>query len=972
MSLETSRLCRYIDRVLFFASAYGVPAIIVVASLAALLGARCEFASQSGTHLALHVVDDASGNLTPPEALTALRRVSGITRYSTRLAETPFWFALGPAFDKTENSSVVVEFPSRHAQTLSCWNALTMSLLGTASRSTTTGDLFPIKAGFAIPLAPSDIILCRGTFSGPAYIEAYAWSAEVLNHSARQFQENAALIAGGLITLSIFVFLTALVNREWTYVIFAVWLLGNMRICANAMGWDTQWLGRIIPPDMLPLLRAFTFAAYYLVTVELFKRLFRDQLKIVGHGPLLRLAQCGSLPLLAAAGGLPYRSFIPILWALSGFGISVLVFILARIIWHAGSRTVMWFVVSMATLLYSIISEVCNAAFGFTLLPGGSDPVVTVLMSSLMATIAIAEHIRAERDGNRRAQARLRNTYDVTPVGLFTLDSSGRFLQTNAVLREMLNMHERSYGLSSWQDYFDTEPLPGRAHGAKTCHAEEVEIRPHASLEICDRRYLLKAICSNNCVEGSLQDVTERSEAVERLRFLADHDSLSGLMNRHGVEQTIQSMTPQSAPWALAYIDLDRFKLINDLFGHHAGDHVLQQVAVRMRGYFGPEVGLARIGGDEFVCVMPNTSIENASAQCRELAVILSDAPYQFGHRAFQVRASIGIVECMGMSRAQDALAHADRACREAKKNAHSRTVTYRRGAPIFDSHNRQLKLVEILRQNRLPSGLFLMMQPIVSLAAPTHSLNFEVLLRIRAADGTVGLAGEIIVAAEESGNIAAIDRWVLTNVLDWIDSNRKSLDGTRFICVNLSGGSLNDEQFVEDVCALLKKHPASASLLCLEITETIALHDLANTQKFIARVHELGAKIAFDDFGAGYTSFRYLKDMSADALKIDGEFIRSISDSPANVAIVEAIVSLARNLGMRSIAESVEDVRTLHILREINVDYVQGYAVAKPQHASDILDAHGAIDLIAGDEVMEELRRLSGSDPRDDLELSE
>jgi EAL domain-containing protein (putative c-di-GMP-specific phosphodiesterase class I) len=209
-------------------------------------------------------------------------------------------------------------------------------------------------------------------------------------------------------------------------------------------------------------------------------------------------------------------------------------------------------------------------------------------------------------------------------------------------------------------------------------------------------------------------------------------------------------------------------------------------------------------------------------------------------------------------------------------------------------------------------------------------------------------------VAAEESGNIAAIDKWVITTLLEWVEKHQASLRNTRFICVNLSGGSLNDEQFMEDVFALFARFRHIVPYLCLEITESVALHDLGNTQRFITRVHEMGGKIALDDFGAGYTSFKYLKDLSADALKIDGEFIRTMCAHPADIAIVEAIVALARNLGMRSVAEWVEDVDTLRALKEIGVDYVQGYLIAKPQESSAILAATSAASFVKDLEVVQ------------------
>jgi diguanylate cyclase (GGDEF)-like protein len=943
----------FIDWLLFAFSVYFVPGLIAAATVVALVWAPRQFESKGSVVVNLHVIPDSTSSLTPAEALQALRGQSqtpATRRYSTRLAETPFWFLMEvPVVNPSQPT--LVEFPSRHAQTLACWNASTLTLLGQGDRGATSGKLNPVKAGFELRVdarAESlGTILCRGTFSGPAYVSALAWTWRDLDQSALDFQESSALIAGGLLTLAVFVFVTALINREWTYVIFAAWLVGNLRLCANAMGWDMEWIGRIIPPDHIQLLRQVTFAVYYLLTVALFGQLFRRELKVAGFRWMLRIVQYNGFAVLGAAATLSYARFIPTLWALSSFGMGVLIFLLARLVWLTRSRTVMWYVASMGVVLFATFSEVLGAAFGIKLLFGGVNPVVAALSSSMMAAFAIAEQMRAERERRRRMQTELRNTYDITPIGLFTLDENGRFVRVNRALRSMLDMRTAEYKDRHWKDYFESgawgslEALAGKgSEGA-------LELGGSFEFGTADRRYSLKATRANGWIEGSLEDVTERSKAIDRLHFLVEHDPLTGSLNRRGVERAIAARSEEHTPWALAYIDLDRFKLVNDLFGHRAGDEVLKQVAARTRSLFKPEYEVGRIGGDEFICVMSNTNIDEAIAQCRELVALLSGAPYQVGNCAFQVKASIGLVECSHGVRVQDALSHADGACREAKGVAHGHLVTYRKGAAAFEERARELMLVETLGQNRLPGGLFLVMQPIMSLATPTASLDFEVLLRWRAPDGSTLPAGKVIVAAEESGNIAAIDRWVLATVLEWIDTNRHALQKTRFVCVNLSGGSLNDEQFMEDIFALFARHRSIIRYLCLEITESIALHDLENTQRFIARVHEMGGKIALDDFGAGYTSFKYLKDLSADALKIDGEFIRTMCAHPADTAIVEAIVALARNLGMRSIAEWVEDADTLRLLKEIGVDYVQGFVIAKPQESAAILAASSAASFV-------------------------
>jgi EAL domain-containing protein (putative c-di-GMP-specific phosphodiesterase class I) len=289
----------------------------------------------------------------------------------------------------------------------------------------------------------------------------------------------------------------------------------------------------------------------------------------------------------------------------------------------------------------------------------------------------------------------------------------------------------------------------------------------------------------------------------------------------------------------------------------------------------------------------------------------------------------------------------ADQACRAAKGGRHDGLVVYERNAPAFREREKELHLVKLLGAGAAPAGLFLVMQPIMSLRAPRAALDFEILVRMAEADGTVVPGGKIIEAAENNGRVAVVDRWVLERTLDWLEAQRDRLARTRFVCMNLSGGSLNDERFVREAFALLAERARAARLLCVEITEGVALHDLANTRRFIDRLRSFGARVALDDFGAGYTSFSYLKELPADALKIDGHFVRGLHAHPANLAIIEAIAELARNLGMQTIAEWAEDVETLQALHSAGIDYVQGYAIAKPLAPERILEAQSAAAFI-------------------------
>jgi EAL domain-containing protein (putative c-di-GMP-specific phosphodiesterase class I) len=277
------------------------------------------------------------------------------------------------------------------------------------------------------------------------------------------------------------------------------------------------------------------------------------------------------------------------------------------------------------------------------------------------------------------------------------------------------------------------------------------------------------------------------------------------------------------------------------------------------------------------------------------------------------------------------------------------------------------LELVGCLEKGETPAGLFLVMQPVMSLSAPYDSLNFEVLLRLRKPGGEIIPASILIDTAEAYGKIAIIDRWVVTTVINWLESNIERLPNTRFVGVNLSAGSLNDESFVEELFALFSRHKQALSLMCLEITESVALTDIKNMQRLIGRAQALGAKVAIDDFGAGYSSFGYLKGLSADALKLDGSLIKDAPRSPAGMVIIEAIAGLARSLGMRSVGEFAEDLPTIQAIANAGISYAQGYGISKPVTPERILQAKSCVDLIEDPEVLKFVRQIRDQSGADD-----
>jgi len=958
-----------LDQVLHNISIYLVPIVFGLVSIVALVSWNAEYPEVYGTPLDFRVSEGSGATETAEQGLALLVNQPNVRRSRTRLSEQPFWVSFVTQPEKP-GSSAVIEFPSRHSIDIACWDAQTMLALGRGSRMHTEGAMSSVKAGFSLAvqsgLTPRTI-LCRVYSVGPAKIEIAQWGAAQLQLSAQQFHRKSGLLDGGMILLTLFVLTTALINRDRSYVLFAGWLALNLRVAAQSAGWDTEWLGYSVPQGWLFEMRMLTFALYSILTVTLFKTLFFEQLEKTRYEALLRLVQFASLPLLILSIILPYRNFLPILWVTTAVAGTLLGFLVLRILMLARTTVAMWYCASMCITLIAWGSEVLAASLSINWMTGAINFVTAALSSSLLTALAMAEKMRVEHTERLKAQTELIHTFEVMPIGLFTLDTDDRFLSANPALIEMLGQDVLAEGYNSWGQYFKEDSwalvnnmIRGQIDGDLELQSKEKSDGTPV------KRYLVKAALSHGKIEGYLQDVTEKYKATERLRFLANNDSLTNILNRRGIQEVLQNamnQLPEGKVVALAYLDLDRFKLINDLFGHAAGDEVLKQICDRVAKLLNGSQYFGRIGGDEFIIVFPDVSISVASWICRSILASISAQSFRVDEKAFQVRCSIGLIEVGAGTQIKDAVSTADRACREAKKGNHDNLVIYEKNSTGFHDHEAELDLIERLSSGTVTDDLFLVMQPIMSLTTPYASLNFEVLLRMRDRDGSTIPAFRIVAAGESSGHMGMLDRWVLSSTLAWLDLHQAELTNTQFVCMNLSGASLNDEKFVQDAFTLLGKNVHNASRLCIEITEGIALHDLANTRRFIDKVRSFGSKVALDDFGAGYTSFSYLKKLPADLLKIDGSLVVDMNEHPANISIVETIVNLAKNLGMKTIAEWAEDAATVQVLAEIGVDFVQGYVVARPQVPEAILRATSAASFIQDKELDLFLRNLT-SDP--------
>lgn len=432
-------------------------------------------------------------------------------------------------------------------------------------------------------------------------------------------------------------------------------------------------------------------------------------------------------------------------------------------------------------------------------------------------------------------------------------------------------------------------------------------------------------------------DISEQRGLTELLRHQAAHDELTGLCNRREFERRVQQALaahaagPARPPFALMYIDLDQFKLINDLSGHMAGDQLLVELVWAMRRKLRPEDVLARLGGDEFGVLAFDVDEQRARTLAEDVRRCIEDVMFAWQGRTYAVTASIGIVlvDRPGVT-LKDLLAWADSACYQAKENGRNRVHVYRDDA---DASRRQSEMewANRLRAALEQGRLLLDYQEVVPLrggGAPA----IELLLRLNDEEGRVVPPGAFLPAAERYGLMPQVDRWVIREALAHFDRLHPSGRGLHTCAINLSGASIEDEGLADFILASLDEFGVEPSRLCLEITETVAVRNLLRVIRVIERLRAAGCRIALDDFGAGMSSFGYLKNLPADVIKIDGSFVRDLGNDPVSRTIVGAIVQIGHLRGMDVVAEWVDSEQTLDVLHELRVDRAQGFLLHRPE----------------------------------------
>jgi diguanylate cyclase (GGDEF)-like protein/PAS domain S-box-containing protein len=432
-------------------------------------------------------------------------------------------------------------------------------------------------------------------------------------------------------------------------------------------------------------------------------------------------------------------------------------------------------------------------------------------------------------------------------------------------------------------------------------------------------------------------DVSEARELNRRLSYHASHDVLTGLVNRrefeNRMERALKSAKARETSYALCYLDLDQFKIVNDTCGHSAGDALLGQVGALLKSKVRWRDTLARLGGDEFGILLESCSLDEAMRTAESLREAVRNFKFTWEERTFRLGASIGVVPIsVDNADVASVISAADSACQAAKEAGRNRVHSFEENDIDLMRRRREMQWAARIN-NALEEGRFeLFRQTILPLQHTEEGAHYELLLRMRDEAGKIVAPDNFITAAERYGITPSIDRWVIENAFRWLVSEADERARLSMCSINLSGQSLGDDKFLPYVIDQFHRSGLDATKICFEITETAAIASFSQANRFIHALKELGCKFALDDFGTGLSSFGYLKHFPVDFLKIDGSFVKEILHDPIDREMVRSINEIGHLTGKQTIAEFAENNEIINMLRSLGVDYAQGYGVSQPQ----------------------------------------
>ena len=579
------------------------------------------------------------------------------------------------------------------------------------------------------------------------------------------------------------------------------------------------------------------------------------------------------------------------------------------------------------------------------------EQISLLALGALLLSIAIAWFVISYATRTKEAifaQVALESIGDA----VITTDASGKINYLNSVAEEMTGWRfseaegmaiidvfniSQEDDLNSYNKYIQSSIESSEQLNI----SENVQLKSHNS-EVIDIEFSITPIYNkynrNIGTAVAFRKMSQEHKLRQQLSFQACHDALTGLINRYEFEkrlkQLIKTSLEKSETHIFLFLDLDKFKIVNDTCGHVAGDELLRQLPTLLHKHIRSNDTLARLGGDEFGILLEDCELHQASIISEKILNEVENFQFVWQDKTFRIGVSIGVVEVNKQSNDINNLMHlADAACYTAKDRGRNRFhVAKEDDSGIAD---RRVEMQWVARINdALDNDNFVLHYQSIVATDSRHNKGayLEILLRMIDKDGGLYPPGAFIPAAERYNLMMKIDSWVLTNTLKFLSENKGSTKNISKCSINLSGQSIGDESFLLFIKNSIKYFDIKPDIICFEITETAAITNVISATNFINELKKLGCFFSLDDFGSGFSSFAYLKNLPVDFIKIDGMFVRDIADDPLDQEMVRSITGIAKAMGKLTIAEFVENDSIKEILLDIGVDYIQGYGVSKPE----------------------------------------
>ena len=583
---------------------------------------------------------------------------------------------------------------------------------------------------------------------------------------------------------------------------------------------------------------------------------------------------------------------------------------------------------------------------------------VFIMLGIMIMALAIEAHERVltKRHSKQQQSALkdLQHFYDLfrnSAEGLYASSLDGQLISVNPAMCSLFGYLDESEMLkevnNAEQFYVNPEDraimLGEIRKNGKVIGKETKGVRKDGSEFWFSISGQIKQEDDKQYVFGSISDVTERKQSNISLEYLATHDSLTGVYNRREFERRLQTgllnAQNQNSDLTLLYMDLDQFKVVNDTCGHKAGDLLIKQLSQKLDAVVMDKGILARLGGDEFGVLLEGDNAQMAYLLANKLLNAVQEFRFIWENRIFTLGISIGQVPWQtNISTPEQLLSMADSACYLAKERGRNQVHTYSAEDKHMQRYESELSWVSHINHALQHDCFELYYQHYQALSHNTEGHHYEILLRMRDQNDNIVPPGAFLPAAERYNLTAQIDRWVIENYFNWLSNNPQHNAELTRVSINLSGHSLADKELKLFILNAFEKYKVSYKKVCFEITESMAILKMDETLEFINTFHKLGCLFALDDFGSGFSSYNYLKNLPVDQVKIDGSFVKDILVDPVDMAMVNSIKDVAKAMGMETVAEFVESTEIMVELGKMGVDFAQGYGVAKPHELADFI----------------------------------